>query len=59
MNTFLTRDIHDKSILINMDNVTGIIKSDEVGITIINTTGGDKYFIKEHFATLVKLLHFV
>ena len=59
MNTLLTRDIDDKRIIINMDNVTGIIKSDEVGVTIINTTGGDKYFIRENFDTLVHLFHYM
>lgn len=59
MNTLLTRDIDDREILINMDNVTGIINSEEVGVTIINTTGRDKYFIKENFNTIVKLFHFM
>ena len=59
MNTLLTRDIGGKEILINMDNVTGIINSEEVGVTIINTTGGDKYFIKEKFNTIVKVFHFM
>lgn len=59
MNTFLTRDVDDREILINMDNVTGIINSEEVGVTIIDTTGRGKYFIKENFNTIVKLFHFM
>lgn len=59
MNTFLTRDLGGRELLINMDNVTGVIKSEEVGVTIINTTGGDRYFIKENFNTIAKVFHFM